>query len=210
MHHCSYFLPELERIEQDDFRSTLSEIVGHVLFPLHTYNIYVEGNMASIFPNFTINISCNPGKIKNVHIGVDCSTEEILIYTEIFKEFQDLFAFSYEEMPGIDPLIVEHDIRTYPDAKPVRQCLSAINPRKAPAIKVEVEKLLNAGFIYPVPLTERVSNPVPVNKKKGTICVCMDFRDLSIACSKENFPTPFIDRILDECAPHTPHSKSSE
>jgi hypothetical protein len=29
MHHHSYFLPELARIEQDDFRSTLREIVGH-------------------------------------------------------------------------------------------------------------------------------------------------------------------------------------
>jgi hypothetical protein len=30
LHHRSYFLPELERIEQDEFRSTLSEMVGHV------------------------------------------------------------------------------------------------------------------------------------------------------------------------------------
>jgi hypothetical protein len=66
-------------------------------------------------------------------------------------------------MPGIDPHIVEHEIRTYPDAKPVRQRLRAINPRKALAIKVEVEKLLNGGFIYPVPLNEWVSNPVLVN-----------------------------------------------
>jgi hypothetical protein len=42
-------------------------------------------------------------------------------------------------------------------------------------IKVEVEKLLKAGFIYPVPLTEWVSNPVLVDKKQGTIRVCMDF-----------------------------------
>jgi hypothetical protein len=103
-------------------------------------------------------------------------------------------------MPGIDPRIVEHEIRTYLDAKPVRQCLRAVNPRKAPAIKAEVEKLLNVGFIYPVPLTEWVSNPVPVNKKQGTIRVCMDFRDLNKACPKDNFPTPFIDQILDECA----------
>jgi hypothetical protein len=27
----------------------------------------------------------------------------------------------------------------------------------------------------------------------------MDFRDLNKACLKENFPTPFIDQILDEC-----------
>ena len=68
-------------------------------------------------------------------------------------------------MPGIDPRIVKHEIKTYPNAKPVRQCLHVVNPRKAPAIKAEIEKLLKAGFIYPVPLTEWVSNLVPVDKK---------------------------------------------
>jgi hypothetical protein len=74
-----------------------------------------------------------------------------------------------------------------------------VNPRKAPAIKEEVEKLLNVGFIYPVPLTKWVSNLVPVDKKQGTIKVCMDFRDLNKSCPKDNFPTPFIDQIIDEC-----------
>jgi hypothetical protein len=41
MHHRSYFLPDLERIEQDDFRSTLSEIVDHVIVPLDIHGIYV-------------------------------------------------------------------------------------------------------------------------------------------------------------------------
>jgi hypothetical protein len=62
-----------------------------------------------------------------------------------------------------------------------------------------VEKLRNASFIYLVPLTEWVSNPVPLNKNQETICVCMDFHDLNKACPKDNFPTPFIDQILDEC-----------
>jgi hypothetical protein len=175
MHHRSYFLPELVRIEQDDFRSTLSEMVGHVMVPLDTHGIYVEGNMVNISPTITIDISRIPGKIENVYIGADCSPEEIHIYTDLFKEFCDVFTWSYEEMPGIDPRIVEHEIKTYLDARPVRQCLRVVNPRKAPAIKAEVEKLLNVGFIYPVPLTEWVSNLVPVNKKQGTIHVCMDF-----------------------------------
>jgi hypothetical protein len=39
-----------------------------------------------------------------------------------------------------------------------------------------------------------------MNKKKGTIHICMDFCDLNRACPKDNFPTPFINHILDECA----------
>ena len=68
-------------------------------------------------------------------------------------------------MSGIDPSIVVHEIKTYPRAKPVRQCLCPVHPRKVAAIKLEVEKLLKAGFIYPVALTEWVSNPVPIDKK---------------------------------------------
>ena len=75
-----------------------------------------------------------------------------------------------------------------------------VNPRKAAAVKAEVEKLLKVGFIYPIALTERVSNHVPVDKKQGTIRICIEFRDLNKACSKDNYPMPFIDKIIDACA----------
>ena len=75
-----------------------------------------------------------------------------------------------------------------------------MNPTKAPTIKVEIEKLLKAGFIYPICLTEWVSNLISVDKKQGAIRICTDFCDLNRACGRDNFPTPFIDQILDECA----------
>jgi hypothetical protein len=188
------------RFEHDDFRSTLSKIVYHVVVPLDTHDIYAKRNMASISPTVTINISHTPGKVENVCIGADCSPKEILIYTELLKKFCDVFTWSYEEMLGIDPRIIEHELKTYPDAKPVRKWLRVVNPRKAPAIKAEVEKLLNVSLIYPVPFTEWVSNHVPVNKNQGTVRVWMDFRDLNKSCPKDNFLTPFIDQILDKCA----------
>jgi hypothetical protein len=43
--------------------------------------------MASISPTIMIDISRTPDKLENVHIGADCSLEEIMIYTELFKEF---------------------------------------------------------------------------------------------------------------------------
>jgi hypothetical protein len=71
---------------------------------------------------------------------------------------------------------------------------------KIVAIKLEVEKLLKVGFVYPVVLTDWVSNLVPVMKKQGTICVCVDYRDINKACPKDNYPTPFVDQIVDDCA----------
>ena len=71
--------------------------------------------------NLLINIYRILGKIQNVYIGVDCSPDEIKIYIELFKEFCDIFSRLYDEIPGIDPHIVEHEIKTYPDVKPVWQ-----------------------------------------------------------------------------------------
>ena len=61
-------------------------------------------------------------------------------------------------------------------------------------------KLLKAGFIYLIALTEWVSNPVLVDKKQGTIRICTEFCGLNKACPKDNYPTPFIDQIIDACA----------
>jgi len=44
-------------------------------------------------------------------------------------------------MPGIDSRIVEHEIKMYPDVKPVRQWLQPVHPKKAATIEAEVEKL---------------------------------------------------------------------
>ena len=88
----------------------------------------------------------------------------------------------------------------YPDVKPMRQCLRPVHPTKATAIKIEVQKNFHAGFIYLVSLTHWVSNTVLVMKKPGIIRVCVYYRDVNQACPKDNYPTPFIDQIIDECA----------
>lgn len=147
-----------------------------------------------------INIFVKPRVVENIHIGVTYSPEEIEIYTSLFREFCNIFTWSYEEMPGIDPSIVVHEIPTYLDVKPVCQRLCLVHSRKVATIKGEVEKLLKVGFIYPIPLTDQVSNIVPVTKKQGTIRVCVDYRDINRACPKDNYPTPFIDQLIDDCA----------
>jgi hypothetical protein len=102
-------------------------------------------------------------------------------------------------MSGIDPVIFVHEIKTYPSARPIGQRLHPVHPHKEDAIKLEVEKTLKSGFIYPMALTNWVYSLVLVNKKQGTIHVYVDYRDINQACPKDKFPTPFIDQIFDDC-----------
>ena len=73
--------------------------------------------MESIIEIIPIDISRTPGITENIFIATDSSPEEVRIYIDLFKEFDNAFSWSYEEMLGIDPRIVEHEITTYPDTK---------------------------------------------------------------------------------------------
>ena len=177
LHHRSSFLPKSDRFENDFSSIFTTEYVKDAQNPMKHPDS--ELNLGNISKTIPLDISVKPGIIENIHIGASCTDDEIKTYKALFQEFRDVFSWSYEEMPGIDLAIVIHEIKTYPDAKPIRQRLRQIHPRKAAAIKTEVEKLLKAGFIYPIPLTDWVSNIVPVNKKQGTIRICIDYRDIN-------------------------------
>jgi hypothetical protein len=199
-HHRSILFLEQHTLENYQRISTPSTVVVISIIPGSTHDVFAEGKLSNISPMIPIDISIKPGIVENVHIGASCSPEEIVTYTALFKEFCDIFACSYEEMPGIDPTIVVHEIKTYPKAKPVQHRLHHVHPCKAATIKLEVEKLLKAGFSYPVALTEWVSNLVPIDKKCGSICVCVDYQDINKACPKDNFLTTFVVQIVDDCA----------
>ena len=48
--------------------------------------------------------------MENAYIKAISSPEEIATYTTVFKEFHNVFSKYYEQMLGIDPYIVYHEI----------------------------------------------------------------------------------------------------
>jgi hypothetical protein len=91
LHHRSYFLPELRRIEAGEFVLTMNGDSPCPINPLAMHRVYAEGNMESIATMIPIDISRTPGIVENVFVGADFSPEEIQIYTELFKEFAMFF-----------------------------------------------------------------------------------------------------------------------
>ena len=103
-----------------------------------THDVLSEGNLGNITLTMFIDILEIIGAMENIQLGQSCSINEIKYFKALFKEFYNVFALSYEEMLGIDLSIVVHEIKTYPDAKPVFQKLCPMHPRKTVTIKDEV------------------------------------------------------------------------
>ena len=100
-------------------------------------------------------------------------------------------------MPGIDPKIACHKLAIDPSFKPVQQKKRRHGQERSEAIKIEVDKLLKAGFIEEVPHTTWLANVVMVKKANGSWRMCVDFTDLNKACPKDSYPLPSIDNLVD-------------
>jgi hypothetical protein len=72
--------------------------------------------------------------------------------------------------------------------------------RSDPKHRHEVHHLLEARFIEPIAYPTWLANLVMVQKKSGKWRMCIDFTSLNKACPKDNFPLPWIDKIVDSTA----------
>ena len=68
----------------------------------------------------------------------------------LLKQYKDVFAWSFEDMKGLDPTFCQHQINLHKDAKPVQQRRYCLNPNYAIKVKEEIDKLLKVGFIPPI------------------------------------------------------------
>ena len=118
----------------------------------------------------------------------------------LLTEFKEVFAWSYEDMPGIDTNIVQHCIPTNPTMKLVKQKLRRMKPQWTLKIKEESEKQYNVEFLRVVNSPEWLANVVLVLKKDGKVRMCADFKDLNKASPKDDFLLPYIDILVDNTA----------
>jgi hypothetical protein len=64
-------------------------------------------------------------------------------------------------------------------------------------VNKEIEKMLEAGFIWSCRYAEWISSIVPVQKMDGQWWVCVDFRDLNRATPKDEYPMPVVETLIN-------------
>ena len=140
-------------------------------------------------------------KPKIIQVGNTLTASEKDALVALLTEFKEVFAWSYEDMPGIDTDIIQHYIPTDSTMKLVKQKLRRMKPEWTLKIK-EVEKQYNARFLRVVNYPKWLANVVLVPKKDGKVRMCVDFRDLNKASPKDDFPLPHIDVLIDNTLGH--------
>ncbi|XP_056690374.1 uncharacterized protein [Spinacia oleracea] len=139
---------------------------------------------------------------RTVRIGADMEADQQVNLIGLLREHADVFAFSADEMPGISPDIIVHRLNVDKSVRPVKQKKRNFSNEKNAAIKEEVEKLLEAGFIEVYDYPEWLANGVMVKKSNGSWRMCVDFTNLNGACPKDCYPLPRIDRLVDSTSGH--------
>ena len=133
----------------------------------------------------------NPERCTRVGADLEGRIKEDLV--QFLRKNIDVFAWSHEDMPGIDPNVITHRLNVCPSSKPVRQKKRVFAPERDNAIKDEVQKLMAAKFIQEVYYPDWLANVVMVKKANGKWRMCVDFTDLNKASPKDSYPLPRID-----------------
>jgi hypothetical protein len=131
-------------------------------------------------------------------LGKGCSEQEHSSFIKLFKEFKDVFSWTYDDLKTFDPNIIQHVIPMKPKTQPFQWKMRKMHPKLEPTVKKELNKLLNAKIIFPVRHTQWVSNIVSIRKKSGEIRLCVDFHNLNRDSDKDNYPIPPMEKILQQ------------
>lgn len=149
--------------------------------------------------SFNLNTEDQPQMVK---IGTTLSLEERRTMIELLTQYKDIFALSYEDMPGLDTNMVVHHLPMIPGMNPIKRKLRKLRPEWSLKVHDKVIKQYESGFLMVTNYPEWLANIVPVPKKDGKVRMCIDYKNLNKSSPKDDFPLPHIDILVDNAAGH--------
>jgi hypothetical protein len=129
------------------------------------------GSSCPIYETINLGTSENP---KNANLCKKVSKEDKKSYLKLFKEYQDVFSWSYRELKTYDTRIIQHTISLKSGIKPFQQKLGKYHPSLEPLMYQEMKKLLDAKIIFQVRHSARVAIWFLSERSLGrSVCVCI-------------------------------------
>jgi hypothetical protein len=117
-------------------------------------------------------------------------------FLSFLEKNNDVFLWRTSDLTGVSRDIIEKKLLVMPSAKPRKQRLHKMLDEKIATAKVEVQRLLDVGFICEVDYPSWLANVVLVMKKNGKWRMCTDFTNLNKCCLKDDFLLSRIGKVV--------------
>jgi hypothetical protein len=137
---------------------------------------------------------------QKVLLGSQLTDEQEKTLLRFLFNNKDVFAWTANDLCGVNRDIIEHSLNVDPSFRPRKQRLRKMSDDKAEGARNKVKRLLSVVVIREVTYPEWLANTVMVKKANGKWRMCIDFTDLNKACPKDKFPLPRIDSLVDAAA----------
>nr|GEW87436.1 hypothetical protein [Tanacetum cinerariifolium] len=120
----------------------------------------------------------------------------------LLKDNMDVFAWQPSDMGEVPRRLVRHALNVNHSVLSVAQKRRVLGTEKSKLVTREVEEWIKAGIVRPVKYLTWISNPVLVKKADDTQRMCIDFKNLNSACTKDYYPLPKIDLKIEAVRGH--------
>jgi hypothetical protein len=115
----------------------------------------------------------------------------------VVREFPNVFP---DDLPGMPPeRAIEFKIELQPGITPVAKAPYKMSPVEMKELKIQLQGLLDKGYIHPSTLPWGYSM-LCVEKKDKELHLCVDYRPLNAVTIKNKYPLPCIDILFDQLA----------
>ena len=128
-HNFEFPVYEAEEDEEEEIPDEISRLLEQEKKAMQPHGETLE----------IINLGTEEEK-KEIKIGAWLDTIEKTKLVGLLRAYVDVFAWSYQDMPGLDTSIVEHRLPLKPECPPVKQKLRRTHPDMSLKIKEEVQK----------------------------------------------------------------------
>jgi hypothetical protein len=107
---------------------------------------------------------CKDIAVQKVLFGSQMSDEKENALLKFLFDNKDIFAWSANDLCGVNRDVIEHSLNVDPAIRPKKQKLQKMSADKAEGARNEVKRLLNAGVIREVTYPEWLANTIMVKK----------------------------------------------
>jgi hypothetical protein len=129
----------------------------------------------------------------SLHHVIELKLEDV----HVVQEFLDVFS---DDLPGMPPeRAIEFKIELQPGTAPIAMALYKMSPMKLKELKIQLQGLLDKGYIRPS-TSPWGSLALFVEKKDKELHLCVDYRPLNAVTTKNKYPLQCIDILFDQLA----------